>query len=104
MTDELKMWERWLGRWLEKHPRAVDRIEHILEASSGYEQSGTMAVFILPWCYLLACAALIVALILGHPWNWIAGVFVANALFYSTATAYLFFDDRRQAKEWVGKR
>jgi hypothetical protein len=99
----LKAWEIRLGTWLEKHPVAADRIDHILEESVDYGQSATMAVFILPWCYLLAFAAIIVALIFRHPWNWIAGAFVANALLFSAATVYLFFDDRRQTKKWVGK-
>jgi hypothetical protein len=97
-TEPLKPWERRLALWLDKHPVAADRIDQILEHSADYPGAGTMAVFILPWCYLLAFVALIVALILGHPWNWIAGAFVANALFYSAATVYLFFEDRRAAR------
>jgi hypothetical protein len=95
---ELKPWERRLALWMDRHPRAADRIDQIIENSADYPGAATMAIFILPSCYILALAALIVALILGHPWNWIAGAFIANALFFSAAAVYLFFEDRRVAR------
>lgn len=94
----LKPWERRLASWLHKHPGAADRIDQIIADSADYPGATTMAVFILPYCYLFALIMLIVALIFGHGWMYIAGAFIANALFYSAATVYLFFEDRRIAR------
>jgi hypothetical protein len=89
----------WALRWLGRHPGVLDRVDRLIESSEGYESSGTMIVFILPPCYLMALAGLVSALIFGGRSWLVASAFGVVAVFFTVAAILYWFNDRHRKAE-----